>query len=114
MFGDSRYVTSNTVRYYTICRLTQAAAAFPNTRGFKAMKTKLTLRVDAALIGEARVMAADRGISLNAFLCEQLQQIVGTYRSFRNAKRRALARLGAGLDLRWTPPRSRSEVHRRR
>lgn len=102
------------MRYYTIFRMTRPAAALPNTRGFKAMKTKLTLKVDAALIGEARMMAADRGISLSALLCEQLQQIVGTRRSFRNAKRRALARLRVGLDLRWTPPRSRSEVHRRR
>ena len=34
-------------------------------------------------------------------------------RSFTSAKRRALARLGKGLDLRWTPPASRNALHDR-
>lgn len=35
-------------------------------------------------------------------------------RSFTSAKRRALARLGKGLDLQWTPPASRDALHDRR
>ena len=34
-------------------------------------------------------------------------------RRSRGARRRALARLRAGLDLGWTPPRSRDELHER-
>jgi hypothetical protein len=34
-------------------------------------------------------------------------------RSFTAARRRALARLRKGLDLQWTPPGSREEVHER-
>jgi predicted XRE-type DNA-binding protein len=33
--------------------------------------------------------------------------------SFTSAKRRALARLGKGLDLQWTPPASRAALHDR-
>jgi len=34
-----------------------------------------------------------------------------TYR--RRARKRALARLREGMDLQWTPPRSRGELHQR-
>jgi predicted XRE-type DNA-binding protein len=34
-------------------------------------------------------------------------------RSFTSARRRALARLGKGLDLQWTPPDSREALHDR-
>ena len=34
-------------------------------------------------------------------------------RSFTSARRRALARLGKGLDLQWTPPASRDALHDR-
>jgi hypothetical protein len=77
------------------------------------MKTKITLGIDAALVDEIREMSADRGISLNDFVCEQLRLTVGTRRSFPSGRRRALVRLRAGLDLRWTPSRSRADVHQR-
>jgi hypothetical protein len=32
---------------------------------------------------------------------------------YRRARKRALARLREGIDLRWTPPRSRDELHER-
>jgi len=34
-------------------------------------------------------------------------------KTYRRARRRALARLQQGIDLRWTPPRSREELHER-
>jgi len=34
-------------------------------------------------------------------------------RSYRMAQRRALRRLRKGLDLKWTPPDTRDELHRR-
>jgi hypothetical protein len=33
--------------------------------------------------------------------------------SFKKARRRALARLRAGLDLKWTPERTREKLHER-
>jgi hypothetical protein len=35
-------------------------------------------------------------------------------KSYRRARTRALARLRDGMDLRWTPARSRDEIHERR
>lgn len=47
------------------------------------MKTKATLKLEADRRGERK--------------------------AYRRARKRALAR--EGLDLRWTPPRSRDEIH---
>ena len=113
MFGESRYLTSNNMRYYTIHRKPPRPQSFGGEGDFNGMKAKITLSIDATLVDEVREMSADRGISLNDFLCEQLRSTVGMRRSFQSARRRALARLRAGLDLRWTPPRSRADVHQR-
>jgi hypothetical protein len=34
-------------------------------------------------------------------------------KAYRQARKRALARLQQGMDLRWTPPRFRGELHER-
>jgi hypothetical protein len=34
-------------------------------------------------------------------------------KAYRRARKRALARLREGTDLRWTPPRSREQLHER-
>ena len=77
------------------------------------MKTNLTLRLDADLLREARVVAAEEGRSISALLTDRLEAIVRERKAFARAKRRALARLRAGLDLQWTPPRSRDDLHER-
>ena len=77
------------------------------------MKTNITLKLDADLLREARVMAAEEGSSISSLLGAQLQQIVSEHKGYARAKRRALARLREGFDLRWTPPRSRDELHER-
>ena len=38
---------------------------------------------------------------------------LGERKTYRRARRRALARLREGMDLRWTPPRARQELHGR-
>ncbi len=60
------------------------------------MKTNVTLKLDADLLQEARLVAADR-----------------ERKAFDKARRRALGRLRKGLDLQWTPPESRDELHER-
>jgi len=77
------------------------------------MKTKVTLKVDADLLREARVMAAEEGWSISALLTDRLEAMVRERKAFDRARRRALARLRDGLDLQRTPPKSRDELHER-
>ncbi|MBV9438529.1 MAG: hypothetical protein JOZ24_00910 [Candidatus Eremiobacteraeota bacterium] len=76
-------------------------------------KTNVTLKLDATLLREARVLAAEEGSSISAFLTARLEDAVRERKAFEKARRRALARLRSGLDLQWTPPRSRDELHER-
>ena len=77
------------------------------------MKTNVTLKIDAALLRETRVIAAEEGRSVSALLTDRLEALVRERKAFDRARRRALARLRKGLDLRWTPPESRDELHER-
>jgi hypothetical protein len=77
------------------------------------LKTNVTLKLDADLLREARVIAAEEGRSVSAMLTDHLEAMVRDRKAFERARRRALARLREGLDLRWTPPRARDELHER-
>jgi hypothetical protein len=77
------------------------------------MKTNLTLKLDSALIREARVLAAKKGTSISALMAEHLEGIVRDSRNYERAKKRALARLREGMDLDWQRPGSRDEIHER-
>jgi hypothetical protein len=77
------------------------------------VKTKITLRLDAELLQAARAAAAEEGRPLSALLTDQLAAIVRERRGFAQARDRAVARLREGIDLGWTPARSRHEVHER-
>ena len=77
------------------------------------MKTNVTLKLDADLLREARVIAAEEGRSLSALLADRLEALVRARKAFDRSRRRALARLRQGFDLRWTPPKSRDEPHER-
>jgi hypothetical protein len=77
------------------------------------VKANITLKLDAALLREIRVLAAEEGTSISALLAARLEQIVRERKTYERARKRALARLREGLDLQWTPPRSRDELHER-
>jgi hypothetical protein len=77
------------------------------------MKTKITLSLDADLLRETRMIAAEEGRSVSALVSDRLESLVRERKAFERARRRALARLRKGLDLRWTPPSSRDELHER-
>jgi hypothetical protein len=77
------------------------------------MKSNITLKLETDLIREARILAAEEGTSISALLATRLEQIVNERRLYNRARKRALARLREGLDLNWTPPRSRDELHER-
>jgi hypothetical protein len=77
------------------------------------MKTNVTLKLDADLLREARVVAAQEGRSISALLTDRLEAIIRERKAFEKARRRAVARLREGLDLQWTPATSRDELHER-
>jgi hypothetical protein len=77
------------------------------------MKSNITLKLESELIREARVLAAEEGTSISALLAARLEQIVNERKVYDRARKRALARLREGLDLNWTPPCSRDELHER-
>lgn len=78
-----------------------------------ASTANVTLKLDADLLREARVVAAKRGSSISRLVAEQLESLVRGERSYEAAKRRALARMAQGCDLGWTPPADRAELHER-
>lgn len=77
------------------------------------MKTNITLKIEADLLREARILAAEEGTSISALLAARLEQAVRERKGYQQARRRAVARLRRGFDLQWTPPRSRDELHER-
>jgi len=77
------------------------------------MKTNITLKLDSTLLREARILAAEEGTSISAMLATRLEQVVRERKSYDRARKRALARLRSGLDIKWTRPNSRDELHQR-
>jgi uncharacterized protein DUF6364 len=77
------------------------------------MKTNITLKLDADLLREVRILAAERGTSISALLARQLENTVRERKAYDRGRRRALARLREGFDLQWKRPRSRDELHER-
>lgn len=76
-------------------------------------KTNVTLRLDAALLREARILAAAEGTSVSRLLAARLEELIRRQKSYEGARRRALARLREGRDLGWRKPASRDELHDR-
>ncbi|HTC47691.1 MAG TPA: DUF6364 family protein [Candidatus Aquilonibacter sp.] len=77
------------------------------------MKTNITLKLDADLLKQARILAAEEDTSISALLAARLEQIVRERNTYDRARKRAQARLRQGMDLRWKAPRSRDELHER-
>ena len=77
------------------------------------MKTNVTLRLDARLLREARILAAQEGTSVSRLLAERLEELIRRHKAYESARRRALARLRQGFDLGFSPPGSRDELHER-
>ena len=77
------------------------------------MKSNITLKLDASLLREIRVLAAEEGTSISAMLAARLEQILRERKRYDRSRRRALARLSEGMSLDWTPPRTRDELYQR-
>lgn len=86
----------------------------PNLGRTQMIGTNITIRVDADLAKDARVLAARRGTSLSRLVAEQLEALVrGEQTTYAAARRRALARLRRGYDLGRERPLRRDDVHDR-
>jgi hypothetical protein len=77
------------------------------------MKASIKLKLDATLLREIQELSAAEGTSVGALLTAHLKQIVDEHKPYERARKRALAQLREGLDLQWTPARSRDELHER-
>ena len=77
------------------------------------MKRNVTLKLDAEILKQARVLAAEQGSSISRMLAEKLEEVVRERAGYDRARKRALARLRVGMDLGWTRPASRDELHER-
>jgi hypothetical protein len=77
------------------------------------VKTNITLKIEAELLREARILTAEEGTSISTLLAARLEEAVRERKQYSQARRRAVTRLRKGFDLRWTPPRSRDELHER-
>jgi len=77
------------------------------------MKTNVTLKLDSELLREVKILAAQNGSSISAMLSDSLERLIRDRASYAEARKRAQARLRKGMDLGWTPARSRDELHER-
>lgn len=77
------------------------------------MKRNVTLKLDAELLKKARVLAAEQGSSISKMLAEKVEEVVREREGYDRARKRALERLRVGIDLGWTRPASRDELHER-
>jgi hypothetical protein len=73
----------------------------------------ITLTVDEETLREARVLAAQRGLSVSAFLRAEIAGLVERQRGYAKARQSALARLSRGQHLGGGKPPSREELHDR-
>ena len=77
------------------------------------VKTNITLKLDTDILREARILAAEEGLSISGLLAAKLDEVVRQRKGYDRSRRRALARLRKGFDLGWTRPGSRHELHER-
>ena len=73
----------------------------------------ITLKVDATLLRDAKILAARQGSSLSRLVAAQLEDLVRRDKQFERSRRRATTRLRTGFDLQFTPASSRQELHER-
>jgi hypothetical protein len=76
-------------------------------------RANITLSIDADLLREARVLAAQEGTSVSRLLANRLEELIRRHKAYDAAKRRALARLRQGYGLDWVSPPSRDTLHER-
>jgi len=77
------------------------------------LKANITLKLDATVIREAKILAAKRGTSVSKMLANQLEQLVRHEKAYDTAMKRAVGRLNSGQDLGWSPVQDRQALYER-
>jgi hypothetical protein len=77
------------------------------------MPRNITLSLDDEILREARILAAQQGLSVSAFLRRELSRLVEERRGFVKARDAALRRLAHGTDLGGGPLPTRDDLHDR-
>lgn len=83
------------------------------TRSSVATARNITLTVDEEILVEARVLAAQEGLSVSGLLRRELVNLVERQRGYTKAQESALRRLKRGQSLGMGKPLTREEVHER-
>jgi hypothetical protein len=73
----------------------------------------ITLAIDEETLREARVLAAERGLSVSAFLRRELAGLVERQRGYTKARESAVRRLRRGQSLGGGKLPSREDLHDR-
>ncbi len=77
------------------------------------MKQNITISLDKALIQTGKVIAAQRGTSLNRMLRLGLERIIQNARQYDMAKQKAIAAMKSGFHSDMDRYPSRDELHER-
>ncbi|HTS36313.1 MAG TPA: hypothetical protein VMH04_11605 [Candidatus Solibacter sp.] len=75
--------------------------------------TNITLKINSTLLREAKILAVEEGTSLSSLLAAKLEQLVREKKGYEEACQRAIAQMREGMDLGFTPPKSRDELYER-
>jgi hypothetical protein len=77
------------------------------------LKQNITISLDKDLIQSGKVMAAQRGTSLNRMLRLELERIIRNAKQYDIAKQKAIAAMHAGFHSGMDRYPSRDELHER-
>ena len=77
------------------------------------MKQNITISLDKDLIQTGKVIAAQRGTSLNRMLRLELERIIRNAKQYESAKRKAIAAMNKGFHSGMDHYPSRDEIHER-
>ena len=75
--------------------------------------TNITIKIDAIVARDAKVLAAKRGTSLSRMVAEQLAELVREDQVYAAARRNALRSLKDGFEMDWEKPETRKDLHDR-
>lgn len=76
-------------------------------------KTNITLKLDADLLRAVKVMAAQQGTSISAFVTAKLSESVRDEGEYERARKRAMTLMRESSGSGWQKPKSRDELHER-
>jgi len=77
------------------------------------MGRNITLSLDEEILREAKILAAEQGLSVSAFLRRELSRLVEDQRGYARARDAALRRLAHGTALGGGKLPAREELHDR-